>query len=450
MGKIVKDSYRVAEEGVHRFYDYCIKHKPFIIFREVTKHDFGIDGELELTRTNEEGKTETTARTLKVQLKAVNTDNSYIKNETSEKFDFYADKDDLEYWLEHKKYGLPVLLVIVDLRENNIYVKKITELEIHATKNKGRQLPILFDKKSNKLEFGINDFIERFDASFQPRVNFIKEETLMTNSLVIKKYPTALYVNRAKFKTKKGIYQNIDGADTPHFTLKGDHVFSFRELNDKNCKLFCDKILSENKNEVIHIKNILQDVNLTNIYLELIYEHIKHDVKQKHLNFSKDYHKFYFWLKQTEDILEVDTRSRKRGQDKKKKVVTKHTYGDFSFFRHWAVEFKVKLHDNGIYLIVNPKYLFTKDRKEPLSPKLITKYTNFLTSREYNDVYANNLHFWKTYLFKGEEFWEIFASDKINIVIGDYQYLKVNFGINIDVKSRKKASIETNQEKLEL
>lgn len=450
MGKIVKDSYRVAEEGVHRFNAYCIRHKPFIIFREVTKHDFGIDGELELTQINEQGKTEATARILKVQLKAVNSDNSYIQNETDKKFDFYADKEDLEYWLNHKKYGLPVILAIIDLRNDFIYVKKITELEIQASKNKGRKLPIQFDKTLNKLESGINDFIERFDSSFNPRVNFSTEEVLVTNSLVIKKYPMALYVNRSKYKSKKGIYQNIESADAPHFTLKGDHIFSFRELTEKTCKNFCDKILTENKNEIIHLKNILQDLNLTNIYLELLYEHIKHDVRQKHLNYSKDYHKFYFWMKQTDDLLEVDTRSRKRGQEKKKKVVTKHTYGEYSFFRHLAVELKVKLHDNQMFLIVNPKYLFTKDRKETLEPKLITKYTNFLTSREYNDVYANNLHFWKTYLFKGEEYWEIYANDKINIVIADYHQLKVSFGINVDVKSRKKKIIPDTQEKLEL
>ena len=56
MGKIVRDSHRVGEAGVLLFHKYCNDHKPFIIFREVTKHDFGIDGELEITQKNEQAK----------------------------------------------------------------------------------------------------------------------------------------------------------------------------------------------------------------------------------------------------------------------------------------------------------------------------------------------------------------------------------------------------------
>jgi hypothetical protein len=437
MSKIVKDSYKTGEAGVILFNQYCNQHNPFIIFREVTKHDFGIDGELELTRKNEDGKIEATAEILKVQIKSVNSANSYMKNENDQKFDFYADPDDLEYWLKHQKYNLQVLLIIIDLRTDSIYVKKITDLEIYSSQKKGRKLPIQFNKIQNKLEFSKNNFVEHFSASFKSRIDFDTEETLITNSLLVKRYPRVLYVYKSKLKKKKEIFEKITSNDAPHFVIKSNNVYLFREITRQECPVFYREVLTEDKSEAIHFTKIIEDIDLTNIFLELFHEHLKHDLYQKLLNFSKDYHRFYFRLKDTDDILEVSTRTRKRDDETSKKVVTNYKYGKIEFFRHYAVELKIKIIDESIWIIVNPKYLFTKDRKETLPPKQITKFTNYLTAREYNNEYANHLHFWKTYLFKGAQEWVIFANEKTNIIIGDYNQIQVPFGIARDVKSMK-------------
>jgi hypothetical protein len=52
MGKIVRNTHISGEAGVIKFAEFCNRHKPYIFFREVLKSDFGIDGEIELTRTN--------------------------------------------------------------------------------------------------------------------------------------------------------------------------------------------------------------------------------------------------------------------------------------------------------------------------------------------------------------------------------------------------------------
>jgi hypothetical protein len=437
MGKIVKDTYKTGESGVILFNNYCNQHTPYIIFREVTKHDFGIDGELELTRKNEDGKTEATAEILKVQIKAVNSSNSYMKNETDEKFDFYPEPNDLDYWLKHKKYNLAVLLVVVDLRTSSIYVKMIDEVDIHSSKKKGRKLPIQFSKVDNKLELGRNDFLQRYSASFKSRVNYDVEETLLTNSLLVKKYPKILYVYKSKLKNKKDIFEKITNAEAPHFVIKSNNIYAFRQIKKSECPAFYNEVLVDGKSETVHFSDIKDSSELTNIFLELFYEHLKFDLGHKLLNYSKDYKRFYFRLKQTDELLEVNTKTRKRGDETSKKVVTYHKYGKTEFFRHYAVELKLKLVEKELWLIINPKYLFTKDRKETLPPKQITKYTNYLTAKEYNNEYANLLHFWKIYLFKGASEWEIFAGEKANIVVADYMNIKVPFGIPIDVKAAK-------------
>jgi len=234
MGKIVKDSYKTGEAGVLLFSQYCNQHKPYIIFREVTKHDFGIDGELELTRKNEDAKIEATAEIIKVQIKSVNSPNSYMRNETISHFDFYADPDDLDYWLKHKKYNISVLLIIVDLRTESIYVKKITDLEIYSSSKKGQKIPIQFDKIENKLEFGKDNFVQKFSSSFRSRIDFDVEESLIMNFLQVKKFPKLLYQYSTELKNKKAVFQKINSNDAPHFVLKSNTIYTFKEITKRS------------------------------------------------------------------------------------------------------------------------------------------------------------------------------------------------------------------------
>jgi len=61
---------------VNAFADYCNRHQPYIIWREETKNDFGVDGEVELTEITIDGKTKPTSQILKVQVKSTQHDNS--------------------------------------------------------------------------------------------------------------------------------------------------------------------------------------------------------------------------------------------------------------------------------------------------------------------------------------------------------------------------------------
>ncbi len=446
MAKIVKDSHTVGEAGVLLFNQYCNKHKPYIIFREVTKHDFGIDGEIEMTLVNSEGKTEATGEITKIQIKSVNSDNSYIRNESKTKFDFYADKDDIDYWQSHKKHGIDVLLVIVDIRSDIIYLKKIGDLEINSSKAKKKKLPLVFIKAETKVEIGKNDFLEKFGKSFKPRINYNVEEELLFNCLKVKKYPRIIYLSVSKFTNKKEVFKNIDGSDAPHFVMKGNLIFTFEEIKAKNWGIFYDDIIDkEFKSELISYQKITESLEYTNIFLELIYEHIKYDMNSKRMYFSKEYHKFYFTLPQDKEFLEVKTKTRKRDSDSIKKVVQYYEYGKYKFYRHHAVELKIKFIEDGIYLIVNPKYYFTKDRREPLEPEQITKFTNYLTSREYNIEYTNQLHFWKTFLFSGSNEWKLYVNEKMDIVIGEYEVFNVPFGIFMDIKVENKSEMDDEQ-----
>ncbi|OJW74270.1 DUF4365 domain-containing protein [Spirosoma sp. 48-14] len=76
MSKTVLSSHIIGERGVNAFADYCNRHQPYIIWREETKNDFGVDGEVELTEITIDGKTKPTSQILKVQVKSTQHDNS--------------------------------------------------------------------------------------------------------------------------------------------------------------------------------------------------------------------------------------------------------------------------------------------------------------------------------------------------------------------------------------
>jgi hypothetical protein len=80
-----------------------IAHQLGAIWRPTPTHDYGLDGELELT-----GNGEVTGLIFKVQIKS---GSSYLRNRTSAGFSFYIDPADCSYW---PKVTNPVILVVYD------------------------------------------------------------------------------------------------------------------------------------------------------------------------------------------------------------------------------------------------------------------------------------------------------------------------------------------------
>jgi Domain of unknown function (DUF4365) len=451
MAKVVRDTHITGEAGVIAFAKYCNEHRPYIIFREITKNDFGIDGEIELTRTNQEGKREPTAEVLRIQIKTTNSDNSYIKNETDTSFEFFPEKDDIEYWSKYKRYNQDVLLVIYDNRYQKLYCKKITDIDLHSGKlneKKNKRLPITYDKTENLLNSEASNFVQKYSSSFRSRVNFDIKEILSTNFFPFAHYPKVVYAYKAKYKSKRQIYEHIQQPDAPFFVVYDSIIYTFNDLSGQSFSKFKTEILAEAKGETISYNKILLDKDLKRHYVELLSDCFRTLLWDKGLTFSKDYSRFYFRKKRDENLVEVPARTRKRDRETNKKVVTYHSYGKNSFYRHIAVELKTIFIEEKPYLIIIPKYFFTKDGKEPLEPKLITRFTNYLTAREYNNHYLDWLHFWKSYFFRSEREWTLVDYNKVKIILKQYEQFEVPFGIATDyVKERKKKMVQEPREK---
>lgn len=460
MGKIVRNTHISGEAGVIKFADYCNQHKPYIFFREVLKSDFGIDGEIELTRTNEENKIEPLAEIMKIQIKTVGSDLSYIRNEKTSTFEFYPRKDDIAYWEKYKKNGIEVLLIIYDSRVDSLYCKKLIDTDIFIGKEnfkpgkKKNTNAITFHKTENLLQFGSNDFTTKFSTSFKSRINFDIKEYLLSNLLKYEQHPRQMYMYECLYKNKKAIYEVIQDNEAPFFIVYNSIVYTAFELG-KEYTSFKSKVLKDTPFKLITYAAILEDRVLRNHYTELLNVHLKFFLRTKKLAFQKDYNRHYFWIGKDEEEVKVAVTTRKRGQQSEKAVVKKFNYTKFSFYRHIALEYKHLFVENDVYLIIQPKYYFSEDGKNPLAPKLITKLTNYLTAQEYNNHFCDWLHFWWSYLsFRNEEIViyedpayktisgvqnKSFYTKHIRICLASYNEFQVPFGIAIDKKDRRRA-----------
>lgn len=470
MSKIVKDSHVTGMKGVNLFERYCLNHNPVIIFKETLKSDFGIDADLEMTEKNENGKVTPTGEIIKVQVKTDGTGGdgkSYIRGTTQSGFEFYASKEDLEYWIKYKSHGYEVLLVVVDAVNEKIYCRKVIETDIGTVTlavKKKKTYPIHFDKKAHLLDVGGSDFRERFSDTFRSRVNYSVTETIVSNLMKFQKHPRYLYAYQSKYKDTRAIRTLITSSETelkfgdcPFFIAYGSIVYTFHKLG-KEYATFVSKVLVENTAETFNYIAILENVILRRHYVELLNEYFKEVLHKKHLSYSRRYKRFYFSFNAAKDKapLTVEAKTRVRETWVPRKVVTWHEYGQsYKFFRHLAFSLHFLFIEDQLYASIGNKYFFTEDGRKPLPPLEITKFTNFLTARVYNDAYYGWLRFWWIYLSKDSEVWYVFDFNGVTIKLQSFYAEDVPFGIpmenkeeKVKVKSRKKAAPYSNDDTL--
>lgn len=435
MDKIVDRKHIIGERGAVAFNDYCNKHNPYIIFRQVFVGDYGIDGEVEITAANEHGKIMATGDIIKVQLKSTESNNSYMRNETEKSFTYYASEQDINYWSSHK---LEVLLVIYDDKQGKLYCKKVPKINQSAHKKGAKTIPINFDKIQNELKPGENRFILTYSNEFKSRVNYDVNEVLVSNMLKVYQHPKYMYRYESNLNNVKEIFNVVSPRNCPYFIIYAKHIFSFHEITKISYPDFYEEVLFNGSGSLMTFNEILSDTNLRNHYIELINQHIKDFLRKQAMIFTKGYKRYFFSKPVDEDIREVTYKTRKTKQVKTKKVVSYHEYGKDKFYRHWALSIEYFFTDEDLFAIFHPKYFFSLDGTTPLQPKDITKYTNFLTSREFNASVINNIHFFIDYLSKGQDSIKVYEGNKNKILItAQMEKFNVDFGIANDLPKER-------------
>jgi len=430
MGKIVNDSHIIGERGVIKFHDYCNSHFPYICFREIQRNDFGIDGEVELVRINAEGKKEMTGELLKVQIKA-SYGTGYLKKRRDGTFAFNAKKADLEYWAS---YNLDVILIIYDDETGSLYSKKIEQIDYLAAKKKS--FPIDFSEE-NLLENGKNDFLERYSHNFNSRVSYENPESLTSNILYIKKHPKKLFIYESKYSSKKKIFDDLrDPDDAPYFVCYANKIISPYNIT-RNFGSFSEDTLIDTNPEVIEWDKIVKNQVYRNNLIELLNLMLKDFLRSKSVWYNKDHKRFYFAKPKEEDEKSIEKKSVKTGKVTSKKVVTFHRYAKDEFYRHIAFEVGYFFNMKKVYMTLSPKYLFTSDGKATITPAKVTKYTNFLTAREWNNQVLDQIWLALNFMKNDKHGINILSTDDVQFLTTLFIHQDVDFGIPSDIPKQK-------------
>lgn len=455
MGKTVQQAHITGESGVIKFKDYCNRHKPFIIFREIKEHDYGVDGEVELVKLVNE-KLVASGKVIKVQLKSTASVNSYIRSKTETGFSYYASNDDFEYWTQH---NLGVILVIYDSTEDRLFAKKITKEEYAYNKKHslGSAYPIQFAYKDNELFTGEGVFFDKVNLEyFKPRVDKEIEETLVTNVYPFSSFPKKMYIFDTELPNKKAAYSKLDeGMTLPPFVLYNKKIYSFLNIASWH-KTFRENIVSKASPNSVEIfyREFYDEKSILNHYVELINLYLKlFFTNQRRLWLNRDQRNNYFFPKPSQKKeLKIKYKTMKRGTTGERTVVNYYEYGKDKFFRHFGFAYYIDFIERAPVLLLNYKYHFTFDGMKTLPPLKVTSLTNKLTLREFNNQVLNHHYFWFEYLSEGSYIIDVESNEIFKIRIKEAENLKSDFGIykpkNIESAKIKPQAIDNNQTSL--
>jgi len=143
---IVKDTALDGDKGVTLVNGIILKMGH--LFRAIEKHDYGIDGEIELVVSGSKNN-HASGRLIAAQIKC---GPSFLKKIENGSFIHYCTKVHANYWLDH---SLPVIIILCDPTASECYWVQVSETSLSWTK-KGRAKILV--PKANCLSKSASDF----------------------------------------------------------------------------------------------------------------------------------------------------------------------------------------------------------------------------------------------------------------------------------------------------
>jgi hypothetical protein len=359
------------------------------LFREITKDDVGIDGEIEVVVPKPNGKGfETTGGIIKVQSKS---GGSYVRQDTATTFSTPVEKNDLDTWYQST---YPVIFIVYHPKDDTLYWKDVRSF-VKSTSNVWQPpYRITFDKATDAFTAASYDAIRNLAGISPPRVSMQQKERLFSNLLLIKRMPLLMTSAVAKVKDYHAIRSQIQGF-IPPFCIIEDRLYTLSDLRNRDCTLrdFCD--LSTNVNDV-PAKQWIDDEVRRRDYVFLLNQLLGIHLRRCGLRYNPHFDRNYFprqdptGLEFKQDWFNVRT-----SRAAPPRIIAKYyTYALDKFWRHLAVNISFRMIGSSWYLQIIPKYFFTVDGETPYDRDKIGPYTTRLKARERNIHVLNHVLFW--------------------------------------------------------
>ncbi len=376
-----------------------IVHEMKCIFREITKDDFGIDGEIEVVVPKADGKGfQTSGGIIKVQAKS---GMSYVKRDSEAEFSTPVEKRDLELWYNAT---YPVIFIVYHPKDDKLYWKEVKEYIRNTPAVFQPPLRIAFDKSTDEFSPVCYDDICKIANVSPPRVAKQEREQLFSNLLPIRKLPGTIWYAPTEYqdyyRVKKEIIEN--GGFVPPLCIISNYIYTLSNLHDDDCTLrdFCDTAKISSKSS----KYWWSDEDLRKNYVSMLNRLLRIHIYRLGLKYNRDFHRYYF-PKQNETDLEFkqawyNVRTNRWAPER---IVAKfYEYGGDKFWRHIASELSFKMIGSSWFLQVIPKYFFTFDGENPWNPEKVGPYTTRIKAVEKNPHVLNHVLFWSHVLSQGK------------------------------------------------
>ncbi len=373
-----------------------VVHEMKCIFREITKDDFGIDGEIEVVEEKPDGTGyQTTGGVIKVQAKS---GMSYVKQDTPERFVSPVKKDDLETWC---RANYSTVYIVYHPNDDKLYWKEVKNYVKNTPGVWQPPLYITFDKAQDEFSPGCFQSVRSLAPSSQStRISFSASEQLFSNLLKIKRIPR-VWSAPCTVRHYDDVRHSIQGFVTP-FNVVADRIYSFSNLYEKACNLrkFCDaaKIHEES------LDDWWDDLVLQRNYVFMLNQLLGIHLRSCGLRYNKKFSRNYF-PRENEDDDEFKTEwyNMRTSQKIPGRLTAKHyIYGYDEFWRHLAANITFQRIGESWFLQIIPKYFFTEDGIQPWESEKVGEYTTRIKAQERNPNVLNHVLFWSYILTRSE------------------------------------------------
>lgn len=396
MAKTVPPSKFQEWKGLDRI--TLVVHEMKCIFREISKDDFGIDGEIEIVAEKPGGEGyEITGGIVKVQSKS---GAKYVVGDSDSQFSTPVEKRDVEDW---NKSNYPVLLIVYHPKDDKLYWKEIKSY-VQSTPNVWKAPHrVVFNKSTDEFNAACYGRLCDVAKVSPPRVSVKEQERLYSNLLRVRRLPQLLTYAPTDYKDYEHVRAEIEGF-APPFCVVENKLYTFDDLRERRCKLreFCD---AEDINDEFAEKWARDDQRRGD-FVFMLNKLMSSHLYRCGLKYNRDFKRDYFPIPEGSSELEIKRgwHNVRTGRDIPGRIVAKYyEYGLDKFWRHLAAEFSFRKIGGSWFLMIIPKYLFTEDGVNPSPSEMVGPYTTSQKAREFNYAVLNHILFWSDVLSQGKD-----------------------------------------------
>ncbi len=389
MGKTVSVSKFSEWKGLDRI-GPIVHHMPSI-FREISKDDVGIDGEIEILVPKANGESfEATGGIIKVQSKS---GASYIKQNNEQSFSTPVERNDLESWLSA---NVPVIFIVYHPGDDTLYWKDVKHYVKTTSQAFQSPLRIIFDKVQDIFDEHCYPMLCALAAVSPPPISTFQKERLYSNLLLVKNAPRIVTQASTVYGHMREVREQLTGF-VPPFCITGGQLFTLSDLRNPQCLLrpFCDNTTIR---DLTTTQWIEEEVGMNN-YIFLLNQLLSAHLRRNGLHYQHDLHRHYFpRLDETREEFKREWLSVRSGHTGSLGVVRHYQYGRESYWRHVAAQFSFKRFGSLLCLHILPRYLYTTDGQTLYDNTKVGAATTKIKSMERNINVLNRILFWADFL----------------------------------------------------